>query len=176
MRQPIRLVLFFVCLSPVLLLWMLSAQNPAPQDYKVPPAPEQPIPFSHKTHTTAGIKCTDCHTLRDENVAGIPKETTCLGCHMTIKKDSPAIQKLTEFAKSKQSVPWVRVYRVPDYVYFSHQAHHKDAGFSCDTCHGPVAERDVIAKEKPITMQACMSCHAKHQASNGCDFCHAGLQ
>ena len=66
----------------------------------------------------------------------------------------------------------MKVYKVPDYVWFSHASHHKDAGIGCDTCHGDVAASDVIAKEKPTNMAACMECHAKHKASNACDFCH----
>jgi Cytochrome c7 and related cytochrome c/Cytochrome c3 len=137
-----------------------------------PPAP-QPIPFNHKQHVSLGVKCADCHTIRKPGfVAGYPQEATCMGCHVSIKKDSAAIQKLTEFAKAKQPVPWVKVYRVPDYVWFSHELHHKEAGIECAECHGPVAEREIIVKEKATSMKACMDCHDKRKASNECDVCH----
>jgi hypothetical protein len=29
--------------------------------YRPPPAPEQPIPFSHKQHATVVVNCADCH-------------------------------------------------------------------------------------------------------------------
>ena len=62
-----------------------------------------------------------------------------------------------EFAKDKKPVPWVRVYQLPGYVWFSHKVHMKKG--ACETCHGPVAERDVLTREKPITMTACKACH-----------------
>jgi hypothetical protein len=95
-----------------------------------------------------------------------------MACHQTIKADSPAIQKLAEFHKNEKPVPWERIYRVPDYVWFSHELHHKEAKIACETCHGPVAERDVLAKEKPTSMASCMTCHAEMQAANECDVCH----
>jgi hypothetical protein len=134
---------------------------------------EQPIPFSHKQHTAVGIKCLDCHTIKKPGfAAGYPSEAICMGCHVSIKKDSPSIQKLAEFNKTKKPVPWTKVYRVPDYVWFSHDLHHREAKIECAECHGPVAQRDVIVKEKPTSMNACMDCHAKHNASNECDVCH----
>ncbi|MBM3740139.1 MAG: cytochrome c3 family protein [Acidobacteria bacterium] len=149
---------------------------PPPVEEKLPGTPpEQPLAFSHKTHVTAAkLKCQDCHTMSGEGFqAGIPKESFCMGCHVAIKKESPQIQKLASFAKEKKAVPWARIYRVPDIIWFSHSVHAKDKGFACDTCHGPVGERDVLFKEKPTNMTSCMACHAAHKASNGCDFCHA---
>jgi hypothetical protein len=148
---------------------LAPAQKPA-DDKR---APAQPIPFSHKQHVAVGLKCLDCHPIRQPGfAAGLPKETTCMGCHLTIKTASPSIQKLAEFNKGKKPVPWVKVYKVPDYVWFSHEVHHREAKLDCAECHGPVAQRDVIAKEKPTSMNACMDCHRQRNASNECDVCH----
>jgi hypothetical protein len=137
-----------------------------------PPAP-QPIAFSHKTHAGLAIKCLDCHAIRPPGFeASIPPEATCMGCHTTMKTGSPEIKRLAEFYDSKKPVPWVRVYRVPDFVWFSHEVHYRRAKIECDRCHGPVAERDVIFKEKPITMVACVECHEKNKARIGCNTCH----
>ena len=134
---------------------------------------QQPIPFSHRAHTAAGVKCLDCHAIRKPGfAAGLPKEETCMACHSTIKTDSQSVQKLANYFKDKKPVPWVRVYRVPDYVWFSHESHHKVAQIACETCHGPVAERDVLIKEKPTSMASCMECHAARKAPNECNFCH----
>jgi hypothetical protein len=95
-----------------------------------------------------------------------------MGCHHSVKADSPAIKKLSEFAKSRQTIPWARIYTVPQIIWFSHASHALDAKISCDTCHGPVAGREVLFKEKPTNMYSCMDCHAKNKVSNGCDFCH----
>jgi hypothetical protein len=94
-----------------------------------------------------------------------------MACHATVKKDSPHIQKLAASAKEGNALEWVRVYQIPSYVFFSHRAH-VEAGAKCETCHGPVAERDVITKEVDISMGACMDCHRKTKASNDCRFCH----
>ena len=141
---------------------------------KPPPTPApQPIPFSHKQHAALGVKCLDCHPIRKPGfAAGIPQEATCMGCHMTVKTDSPAIKKLAEFHKAKKPVPWVKVYRTPDYVWFSHEVHHREAGVECESCHGPVAEREVIVREKSISMNSCMACHDQHGASKECNVCH----
>ena len=57
---------------------------------------------------------------------------------------------------------------------FSHKLH-TDAGAKCETCHGPVAERDVLKKEVETNMGSCMSCHQKNKASNDCGTCHEKL-
>jgi Cytochrome c7 and related cytochrome c len=137
------------------------------------PAPPQPIPFSHKTHAVLGVKCLYCHPIKDPGfAAGLPDDALCMSCHETIKTESAAIQKLAQQAKSGIAIEGMRIYTVPDYVWFSHKSHHRGAGLECETCHGPVAEREVIVKEKPTSMTACMDCHAKRRASNDCGFCH----
>ena len=153
-------------------LLAVAAQQ-ASQLTKEKPPPPQPIAFNHKQHVALGVKCLDCHTMRNPGfAAGYPQESTCMGCHVTVKKDSGSIQKLAEFAKAKRPVPWVKIYSVPDYVWFSHEIHHKEAGIECAECHGPIAEREVIVKEKATSMKACMDCHDKRKASNECDVCH----
>jgi hypothetical protein len=92
-----------------------------------------------------------------------------MGCHASIKSDSPHIRKLVDFAKEKKPVPWVRVYKLPDFVWFSHKVHAKTA---CETCHGPVGEREVVRQEKPTNMTSCMSCHDETEAPNECNTCH----
>ena len=133
----------------------------------------QPLPFSHKKHIPMGLNCTNCHELEVEGYsAGLPKEEFCMGCHAGVKTESPAIQKLAAHAKEKKSIPWVRIYRVPDYVYFSHWSHFKEAEIGCETCHGKVAQQDVLSLVRPTTMAACMDCHEEYQAPNDCNLCH----
>lgn len=163
-------------------LWALAAvmliAQPAAykaKEEKLPGDPvRQPIAYSHKTHVALGLKCTNCHTMPGEGVAATyPAEATCMGCHSTIKTESPEIQKLAAFAAKKERVPWQRVYRVPDIVWFNHAVHAKEAKIECSACHGEVAKRDVLFQEKSIAMPSCMACHAEHGAPNGCDVCHA---
>lgn len=146
--------------------------QPAAEDMDRKPV-EQPLPFSHKAHVALGVQCTDCHAIADPGfAAGYPSEQTCMACHAAIATESPHIQKLAEFSKTKTPVPWVKIYRVPDYVWFSHASHVEDASIACESCHGPVAEREVLFKEKKTSMLACMDCHAKYSAPNNCDLCH----
>jgi hypothetical protein len=144
-----------------------------PPDEKLPVvvAP-QPFPFSHKKHAAAGQTCLDCHARAAEREsAGFPSTDQCMTCHETIKADSAKIKKLAAAHRRGDMVKWVRVYRLEDFVFFSHASHFK-AGVQCESCHGPVAERDVLAKEVSINMVACMNCHAARKAPNGCSFCH----
>jgi hypothetical protein len=163
-------------LAVTLLAALLSAQKPTPppvEEQLPKPPPDQPIPFSHKTHVGTGVKCLDCHPIRGDGFqAGFPRETACMGCHVSVKSDSPHVKKLAEAAKSKTPISWARIYTVPDYVWFSHATHAVDKKIECAYCHGPVAEREVLFKEKPTNMHSCMQCHARHGAPNGCDFCH----
>jgi c(7)-type cytochrome triheme protein len=135
-------------------------------------AQEQPIPYSHKTHLAMGLKCSSCHKNADPGESmGLPEESFCMGCHQTVKADSPHIQKLAAAARDKKPLPWVRVYRLPAFVYFSHRVH-TGAGTTCETCHGPVRERDVITKEVVHKMDSCMACHTAKKARNECTTCH----
>jgi Cytochrome c7 and related cytochrome c len=134
--------------------------------------PIQPIPYSHKQHLALGLKCKECHSMPDPGeIMGISDASRCMTCHVSIKKDSPAIQKLAAFASVGRPVPWIRVYQIPSYVEFSHKAH-LDAGASCETCHGPVAERDRMAREVDISMTGCMNCHRANKATLACTSCH----
>ncbi len=134
-------------------------------------AAEQPIPYSHKKHIALGLECVGCHAMPGKGEAAtFPAETVCMQCHAAVKRDSAAIQKLAAFVKEKKPVPWVRVYKLPNYVWFSHKVHSSSA--ACAKCHGDVAARDVMVKEKPIDMNSCMNCHDEEKASNECNVCH----
>jgi hypothetical protein len=135
--------------------------------------PEQPIPYSHKQHITMGLKCAECHPMPDPGeMMGIPAAGKCMTCHRTVKKDSPAIQKLAGFVERNQPVPWVRVYRIPGYVFFSHKNHLETGAATCETCHGKVPERERLYRETDISMGGCMNCHRANRASLDCAFCH----
>jgi len=143
--------------------WMLHADDPPPQ----------PIPFSHKVHAgTMKLACKMCHPSPDpgESMTIVPA-AKCMDCHAAIKADSPAIQRLAAYAKEGRKVPWVRVYEIPSFVNFSHRAH-LEKGNTCQECHGPVAEREQIAKETNLSMGGCMNCHKEKKASLDCGYCH----
>jgi hypothetical protein len=142
---------------------------------KTPPAVEQPLPFSHKQHSVLGLKCQECHANAGGDHMGFPASSKCMACHVLIQKDKPAIKKLADYAKSKEPIPWKRVYRLPDYVWFSH-VNHLSAGAKCETCHGIVTEQTVIVRTAGHYMQGCISCHQQHNASAECQVCHEAAQ
>src|SRR5256714_528454 len=142
-------------------------------EYKPPPPPEQPIPYSHKVHLAQGLKCVMCHeTVETDDHATLPPTATCMGCHANVRTDSPNIQKLKGYDDKGEDVPWRRVYRLPAFVYFSHKQHVTDAKVTCDVCHGNVPQLDVMQKMKDISMAACIDCHKSHSARVNCDTCH----
>ena len=142
-----------------------------------PPAPpKQPVPYSHKQHLAMGLACKNCHTNPDPGeTMGIPQVKVCMGCHTSVKTDSPHIQKLAKHAADQTEPPWVRVYRIPSYVFFSHKAN-GETGAKCEACHGPVATREALWRETNISMGACMDCHRQNKASNDCTYCHEPRQ
>jgi hypothetical protein len=122
--------------------------------------PVQPIPYSHKLHAgQMGIDCYYCHsTIYRANFAAVPAQTTCMKCHMQVKKDSPRLELLRKVADTGEAIPWVQIHRLPDYVYFSHQAH-LSAGVSCVSCHGRIDQMIEVHQEKPLNMAFCLECH-----------------
>src|SRR3954452_17285793 len=88
------------------------------------PGPEQPIPYSHKTHVSRGLDCRMCHVKPDDGkLMKFPAPATGRGCPQPTAAARPAIQKLASFAASGQPIPWVRMYQMPDYVYWKHGTH-----------------------------------------------------
>jgi hypothetical protein len=135
--------------------------------------PAQPIAYSHKKHLAFGLECKKCHTNPEPGkLMTFPATSTCMECHVTIAKDKPSIQKLAEYAKSKQAVPWVRVYTVLPGVAWNHRAH-LAAGVKCETCHGQVREMEAMSEVTSVTtMYGCLHCHEMNQAKTACDTCH----
>jgi Cytochrome c7 and related cytochrome c len=161
-RFPLLVIVVVVC--------MKAQQEPAPAVGTTLP---QPLPFSHRAHTELGLKCSECHKgAAQGRAAGMPPESLCMNCHLTVKAQSPAIVALTGFLKRREPVHWARLYRLPDFVSFSHKRHSGKAQIACSTCHADVEQRDALVKEKSIGMQSCMACHDKRKANNNCDACH----
>ena len=143
--------------------------NPAPH-----PAPEQPLPYSHKTHVGMGVACQLCHVNPEPGKEmTFPNTATCMSCHAKLATDRPAIQKLAGYAHSEQPIPWVRVYKLLPGVTWSHRKH-LEAGVPCETCHGAVGNLEVMSETTAITgMASCISCHQAHKVSAACNVCHS---
>jgi hypothetical protein len=60
--------------------------------------------------------------------------------------------------RSGESIPWTKVYDLPDFVYFNHSIHiHK--GIGCSTCHGRVDRMNLTYQEPSLHMEWCLGCH-----------------
>ncbi|MCB0278119.1 MAG: cytochrome C [Calditrichaeota bacterium] len=149
-----RLLLILVACAVALIIHILQL------DYNVGYAPEQPIAFSHKLHAgKLGMECLYCHTNAEKGPhATVPPLSTCMGCHSVVATNQPEIKKLTEYWENGIAVPWVRIHRLPDHVYFTHQMH-VNAGIACQTCHGEVQEMAIIKQVRLLEMGDCVTCH-----------------
>lgn len=138
-------------------------------------APDQPLPFSHETH--AGqykIDCKYCHTsVEVSRHASVPSLNICMNCHLTVKVDSPWIQKLQKAYNSGESIAWKKVHLLPDFVKFNHAPHIK-AGKDCSTCHGAVETMPIVYQWSSLSMGFCVNCHRQpeNNAPISCGTCH----
>lgn len=81
-----------------------------------------------------------------------------MNCHTRVKPQSALLQVVRESYASGQPIQWVRIHRLPDYVYFNHEAH-LAAGVSCVSCHGRVDQMIEVRQEHPLSMTWCLDCH-----------------
>lgn len=153
---------------------VLAAQNApytAPEEDLPRAVGPQPVPFSHRRHADRGMDCNDCHPgSSSAERAGLPGRDACMLCHQALATDRPGVRSLAELPPGSR-IAWVRAYRVPDFVFFSHQEH-AAAEVGCPACHGPVSARDELQQEVSTSMEACMNCHAERDASLECHLCH----
>ncbi len=133
--------------------------------------PTQPVPFSHKTHAgRLKMDCRYCHTTVEQAAhAAIPPTSTCGNCHSgsdaegnvpyaSVHAANLNLEPVRESLATGESIPWKRVHRLPDFVFFDHSAH-VTRGVSCVSCHGRVDRMDVVSVVEPISMSWCLDCH-----------------
>ena len=161
----------------------------------------QPVNFSHKVHTgdKGGMKCEDCHALRDDGLfAGIPAMEKCSGCHTAPLGDTPAEKQFVkDFVTPNRSIQWAVYARQPQNVYFPHAPHVKLAKLKCEECHGPhgttdtlrpyqedritgysrdlwgrTTQRVAFKTERGMRMDDCIDCHRKNSLEHSCLDCH----
>ena len=182
-------------LLAVLVFLALSSWSRQPA---VAQASVQPINFPHNVHVqTYKMDCQYCHAdARRSEYAGLPSVTRCMGCHKITAADKPEIKKLAEYAAKAEPVPWLRVFKVPEYAYFPHKPHVR-AGVRCQSCHGPIETMTTASARTgqslvndllnltgmrpaapPLTMGWCIDCHREQTAPRGakapldCVTCH----
>jgi hypothetical protein len=137
-----------------------------PKYSRVGYAPTQPVAYNHYLHAEQlGIDCRYCHTYVDESGhANVPDAGTCMNCHSQVKKDSPLLEPIRNSYETGEPVEWVRIHKVPDYVYFNH-AVHVNRGISCVECHGKINEMEVVYHAEPMSMGWCLECHRNPEDS-----------
>ncbi len=156
----LRLSLFLALAIPAAVLTILLVLPVSPiGQYQGHPS-LQPVQFDHRHH--AGdevIDCRYCHqTVETSSMAGYPSTGTCLNCHAQIWNQSDLLAPVRAAYFAGKSIPWVRVHRLPDYVYFDHQIH-VNKGIGCVSCHGRVDLMPSIEQVAPLTMGWCLDCH-----------------
>jgi hypothetical protein len=142
--------------------------------------PVQPIFFSHVIHAgSMQIACQYCHAnARRSTSAGLPSVERCMGCHKIVAAEgNPEVKKLHGYWEKKEPIPWVRVFKIPEYAQFPHKPHVR-AGVQCQTCHGRIETMERVAAQTgqnlpndllnltgmnvtptKLTMGWCVECH-----------------
>lgn len=120
----------------------------------------QPVPFDHLLHTRGfRIDCRYCHASVERSaVAGMPPSSACVPCHSDVWLNSAVMAPVRRSMATGRPIPWQRVNRLPDFVYFNH-AIHVTKGVGCETCHGRVDGMSRVYQAVPLTMQWCVDCH-----------------
>lgn len=142
-----------------------------PQTLNVGYQPAQPVPFSHALHAgQLKMDCRYCHnTVFDAAHAAIPPTATCINCHSpadesgvtglaSIHEGDTRLAPIHKSWESGQSVAWVKVHNMPQFVFFNHSAH-VNAGVSCVSCHGRIDQMDVVYQARELSMAWCLDCH-----------------
>jgi hypothetical protein len=123
-------------------------------------ARQQPIQFSHERHVGGnGLDCRYCHTAVETSaVAGIPPTKVCMNCHSQILATSSYLEPVRASFRTNQSLQWVKVHDLPDFVYFNHSIH-VNKGVGCTTCHGQVDQMPLMWTVQTLQMEWCVECH-----------------
>ncbi len=121
---------------------------------------DQPVPFSHKHHVQGlGLQCQYCHTtVEKSSYAGIPPTRTCMNCHAQIWTNAQLLEPVRQSWDTGQSIPWIKVHDLPDFVFFNHEIH-VNKGIGCETCHGRVDEMPLMYAQNTLQMEWCLDCH-----------------
>lgn len=139
---------------------LLPAERAIQDHYDADRGPEQPIPFSHRWHAgELAMDCAYCHTDgRRTATVSMPSIELCMGCHQWVGRNLPPVGQLRSAWEEGQTIAWNRVYKLPEFVQFTHQPHLRN-DVACQVCHGPVEEMDRVYKYSKLTMGWCLECH-----------------
>lgn len=118
---------------------------------------DEQAPYRHSAHAPLKLKCTACHTSAEsEDAAAFPGMAQCRACHPSM---------------ADRALPSKRVFKVPDFVFFSH-AVHATGKVECKSCHGDVWSQAGPREARPMKMAECVDCHKERKAVTKCNDCH----
>jgi hypothetical protein len=140
--------------------WALDRASRSDYTTRAMTAREQPVPFSHAHHVGGlGVDCRYCHTtVESSSFANIPPTKTCMNCHSQIWITSSTLEPVRASFRTHESINWVRVHDLPDFVYFNHGIH-VAKGVGCETCHGRVDKMPLTLQQNSLQMAWCLECH-----------------
>lgn len=156
--------LLIITVTGVFIIWILAV-NAIAFGRSTGYSPDQPIKFSHAVH--AGQNQTDClychYTAETGKTAGIPAGSICNNCHFLVRNGTRSgnteIAKILEGLETNKAVKWVRLYKLPDYAFFSHAQHVSAGEIDCEVCHGDVKSMDRLSQVPNLSMGWCLDCH-----------------
>jgi hypothetical protein len=159
-----RINLAILTITGIFITWILAV-NAIALGRSTGFAPAQPIKFSHAVH--AGQNKTDCnychYSAKTSKTAGIPPGSLCLNCHFLVRNGTRSgaseIAKIIEALDNKKAIEWVRIYKLPDFVFFSHEQHVSAGEIACEACHGDVKLIDRLSHVPDLSMGWCIDCH-----------------
>ena len=152
---PIKVIVALLLIKTAVVLGVTYYATP--KYTRVGYAPTQPVPFSHALHVgQLEMDCRHCHTFVDRSEhSNVPATDTCMSCHSMVRKNDPVLAPVRESYESGEPIPWVRIHKTPDYVYFNH-AVHVNRGISCVECHGRIDQMEVVHHAKSLSMRFCL--------------------
>jgi mono/diheme cytochrome c family protein len=135
------------------------------------------IPFTHRPHMEkGGMSCLFCHAqARRGPSADLPPLQLCAGCHRWLTVQTASTKAVVAAYDSGAQVSWPRVYKEPDFVFFTHQVHVELAKLECSNCHGNVAAMGLAREVSQLNMKFCIDCHKKQTDLSflmNCEICH----
>ncbi len=155
---PLKIIIALTCMGTMTAVGVTYYFTP--KYTRVGYQPIQPVAFDHSLHVNQlGMDCRYCHQSVEVSAhSSVPSTQTCMTCHTQVKKESPKLEIVRQSWETGQSIPWVKIHKAPDYVYFNH-AIHVNSGVSCYSCHGQINQMAVVWHDQPQSMGWCLECH-----------------
>jgi hypothetical protein len=135
---------------------------------------DQGLVFNHQLHQS--VECIGCHAdVAKGAKAGMPEPDTCADCHDSIDDKKPAERRVATLFDAAGVYKAAKVTPLSSEVIYSHKVH-VDGKVACSDCHKGIGSSTEITTAVRLTMDDCMSCHAKAKVANECSTCHSEIR